>query len=243
MPTPLEVLEPLRSGLVPVPAAQTGICEICHSSCDPAFPRCYPCNRAVDDLDADEVVPIALSVKGGLLHRQLRGYKDDRRQDVRDRMALRLAGLLAVFLGNHHACIGRYDSIALVPSAARTAMKSVIDRIPSLSDAVEPALKVTTGFTTRDLDQRRFDAVRSVKDEHILLLDDTFTTGASLFSAAAALRSRGAAVTTLVLGRHVNAGFGPSGEMLEWLANRPWDEHRCVRCGGDLRDPGQLPWS
>lgn len=241
MPTALEVLEPLRSGLVPVPAAQDRVCEICHSSCTAGYSRCIPCSAGTNQLGVGEVIPIAMSVAGGLLHRHLRGYKDDRSRDVRDRMALRLAALLAVFLSNHHGCIGGYDSIALVPSATRTAMQNVVDRIPSLREAVQPALEAGPGFATRDLNQQRFDVVRPVSDEHVLLLDDTFTTGASLFSAAAALRGHGAQVTMLVLGRHVNPGYGPSAEMLEWLGTRLWDESHCVRCGGEFRDAAQLP--
>lgn len=242
MPTALEVLEPLRRGLVPVPTAQQGICTICHSSCESDFDKCYKCNQANQLVDAEEVVPISLSVATGLLHWHLRGYKDDPRPDVRDRMALRLAGLLAVFLANHRGCLGGYDSVALVPSASRVAMQSVIRRIPSLVELLEPALHANHGFSTRELEPRRFDLLRSVEGERILLLDDTFTTGASLFSARAALRGGGATVAAVVLGRHVNPEYGPSKEMLVWLQERSWDEERCVRCGGERRDPGSLPW-
>ena len=45
-----------------------------------------------------EIVPISMSVGGDLLHRHIRGYKDDRSGEVRDRMSGRLAALVAVFL-------------------------------------------------------------------------------------------------------------------------------------------------
>jgi len=67
--TAAELLLPLRPGLVPVPAAgQAGVCQICHSGCDPSFERCYPCQEAVQTLDASEIVPISMSVNGDLLH-------------------------------------------------------------------------------------------------------------------------------------------------------------------------------
>lgn len=242
MPTALEVLEPLRKGLVPVPATQPGVCSTCHSSCAYNFDCCFPCNEAVQRVNAHEVIPVSLSVARGLLHRHLRGYKDDPRPDVRDRMTLRLAGLLAVFVANHRACIGDYDTIALVPSKSRVAMEAVINRIPSLADAFVPTLSVNLGYETRDLDPDRFNMLRSVAGEHVLLIDDTFTTGASVFSAGAQLKEHGATVTTVVLGRHVNPEYGPSRELLAWLEYREWADRHCVRCGGEFEDPYQLRW-
>ena len=52
-----------------------------------------PCLEAVRSVGAVDILPISMSVDGELLHRHLRGYKDDRSADVRDRMSLRLAAL------------------------------------------------------------------------------------------------------------------------------------------------------
>ncbi len=55
----------------------------------------------------------------------------------------------------------------------------------------------------RDLDPERFTAPR-LAGARVLLLDDTWTTGASVQSAAMALRGAGAgAVAAVVLGRHL----------------------------------------
>lgn len=242
MATALEVIEPLRSGLVPVPAAQPGICGICHSSCTAGYDQCIPCSRAVQRVGAEEVIPIALSLDGGLLHRHLRGYKDGRSGEVRVRLSHRLAALLTVYLARHRRCLAPWDLVEVVPSVRRNAMIKVVGRTRSLRDEWEPTLEAMDGFPARSLTIDRFEVIRSIAGERILLIDDTFTTGASLFSAAAALREKGAHVQTLVLGRHVDEAWDPSREMMGWLGSRSWDEARCVRCGGEYREPGSLPW-
>jgi hypothetical protein len=59
----------------------------------------------------------------------------------------------------------------------------------------------------RELDPGRFEAA-PVLDGRVLLLDDTWTTGASAQSAAMALRRAGArSVAVVVLGRHINPEY------------------------------------
>ncbi len=99
----------------------------------------------------------------------------------------------------------------------------------------------SAGPAERVLDPDQFSVTEDVGGKRVLLLDDTFTTGAKLFSAAAALRSAGAEVVgPVVIGRHVQTSWAPSQEMMSWLADRRWDESRCCRCGGEQRDEGSL---
>lgn len=242
MATAAELLLPLRPGLVPVPAAgQSGVCRICHSGCDPRYGECIPCREAVQHLGADEILPISMSIDGQLLHRHLRGYKDDRSAQVRARMSLRLAALVAVFMRNHGDCVGPFDSVVSVPSSARTAMEAILQRIPSLRDEYRPALQVSGTGSKTDLRADRFSVTRQVRGERVLVLDDTFTRGPTLFSAVAALRDAGSTpVGPVVLGRHVKPNWPPSRELLAWLAPRSWDEGRCCRCGGERANPGQM---
>lgn len=242
MATAAELLLPLRPGLVPVPAAgQSGVCRICHSGCDPRYGQCIPCREAVQCLGADEILPISMSIEGELLHRHLRGYKYDRSGQVRARMSFRLAALVAVFMQNHGDCVGAFESVVSVPSPTRTAMQAILQRVPSLRDEYRPALQVSGTGSKTDLRADRFTVTREVRGERVLVLDDTFTRGATLFSAVAALRDAGA--TTLgpvVLGRHVKPSWSPSRELLTWLAPRTWNERRCCRCGGERANPGQM---
>ena len=242
MATAAEVLLPLRPGLMPVPAiGQPGVCRYCHSACEPDYGQCYPCLLAARSVGAADIVPISMSVEGGLLHRHLRGYKDDRSVAVRNRMSVRLGALTAVFLEHHHDCVGPFDSVVLVPSPARTAVASIVQRVRSLRDELRPALRASGVGTKNELRTDRFATTRAVSGERVLVLDDTFTSGATLFSAVAALLDAGAEIVgPVVIGRHLQPSWEPSRAMLSWLRPRPWAEERCCRCDGERANPGQL---
>jgi orotate phosphoribosyltransferase len=96
-------------------------------------------------------------------------------------------------------------------------------RLPWASLRARPAAR----GSTRDLDPERFSAAR-LDGARVLLLDDTWTTGASVQSATMALRRAGAtAVAVVVLGRHLAASppdlAGPSG-----LATVAFSPCRCA---------------
>jgi len=71
---------------------------------------------------------------------------------------------------------------------------------------------------------------RELDGESVLLIDDTWTTGASAQSAAAALKAAGAgAVAAIVVGRHVNRDWHDNDDRLKKLAGR-FEWTRCVWC-------------
>ncbi len=231
-----QLILPLRGALIPVPGVpQEGVCSICHSSASPGYPACYPCHEAAWT-NPPEILPITLSLHGGLIHDHLRGYKDSRSASVRDRMSLRLAGLLAIFMVNHADCIGFWDYATCVPSAHRTALDRVVTRIRLFTDRYRHVLAARPGRTERALGPAQFTVTGDVSGHRILLLDDTFTSGTKLFGAAAALRQRGAAIIgPVVIGRHIQRSWLPSNDLLHWVEERPWDEAHCAWCAGERR--------
>jgi adenine/guanine phosphoribosyltransferase-like PRPP-binding protein len=77
----------------------------------------------------------------------------------------------------------------------------------------------------------KFEATRALAQPAILLIDDTWTTGASAQAAAAALKTAGArAVAALVIGRHVNRDWRENDRHLRELS-QPFDWSRCALCG------------
>ena len=241
-PTALELLQPLRSALVPVPAIQSDICRICHSSTNPGYSTCYQFGFDAAGLAATEVVPITMSVGGELVHHHLRNYKDGRTDDERERLSRRLAALLAVFLANHSACLGEWDYAATIPSPTRSAVTTIADRTRLLHGNVRPVLSAVDGRFDRQFTLDRFALSDAVSGDRVLLIDDTYASGAAVQSAAAVLRAGGAEVVgPVVLGRHVEPGWGPSARMLDWLRGRRWEPSRCCRCDGEMRDLDALP--
>lgn len=236
-----KTLEPLRAGLVPVPAVpQDGVCEVCHSASDPTYQQCYQCFEAAQTTGAWPILPIAMSVHSGLLHRHLRGYKDDLDPEVRRAMSRRLAALAAMFLRTHARCLGDFDSVAVVPSVRRVALEPVVRQVQVLAASAVPTLDARP-VGGRSLDVDRFVVTRDVRGERTLVLDDTFTSGASVFSACAALRDAGAQVIgPLILGRHIRPDRELSKPLVDWLEQRPWTETRCCRCAGERSDEGSM---
>lgn len=237
------VVAPLLPELVPVPhTPQSGICDTCRSSATESFQRCRPCSDA-SILLPPPVLPVTMSIAGGVVHHHLRTYKDAFDGGARDQATNRLAALLALFLRAHRDCVGEFDVAVCVPSARRVAMRAVVDRLSSLQGRIVDALADTSEANPRCADPDRFTVLdRSlVEGQRVLLVDDTFTTGGSLFSAAHTLRTAGATIVgPVVIGRHVNPDYPPSELMLEWLGDRPWAEDRCGRCDGQRRDETAL---
>jgi adenine/guanine phosphoribosyltransferase-like PRPP-binding protein len=76
----------------------------------------------------------------------------------------------------------------------------------------------------------RFAATRSLSGEPVLLLDDTWTTGASAQSAAATLKKAGSGpIAAVVIGRHLNRDWGDNDRRLRALGGR-FDWSRCPYC-------------
>jgi hypothetical protein len=158
----------------------------------------------------DVVVPIAYAVKGGEHARNLWLYKSG---DPGATAALR--ALLVVFLHDHGPCAWRRAGmsapthVALIPSGRGRPGPHPLWSLAAPLLAVPWAglsLRSRDDQEIRDLDPDRFMAQR-VPGARVLLLDDTWTSGASAASATAALKLAGAsAVAVIVLGRHVAPG-------------------------------------
>lgn len=85
-----------------------------------------------------------------------------------------------------------------------------------------------TAVAARTVDPGKFNPTQDLAGEAVLLIDDTWASGASVQSAAAALKMAGAGpVAVLVIGRHVNPGYGDNAARLRTLP-RGFDWDRCA---------------
>ncbi len=200
----------------------SGLCAVCCGPAGRGSACCFQCDlqgQCAGGGLADLVVPVAYAIKGGPHAKRLWQYKSiigsrNRELDGAAASAGRLLlALLLVFLRDHGRCGWRRAGItwppthlAVVPSArGRTGphpLRTLIS--PYLSCRWTELVATPDYHQARELDPGRFVAA-PVPGGRILLLDDTWTTGASAQSAAMALRRAGArSIATVVLGRHIN---------------------------------------
>src|SRR5580692_916269 len=174
-------------------------CEVCRGPVRPGFARCYQCDRHTvlgSALLADAVVPISYAIKGTPFADDLWRYKSARTPATARASIL---ALLLAFLADHGPCVWQRagmpppDLLAVVPTGAgRPGPHPLLRlvwpylRLPGCSLALRP------GRQGRDLDLDRFQVLGRPAGASVLLLDDTWVSGASAQSAAAALKLAGA---------------------------------------------------
>jgi hypothetical protein len=240
----------------PRPAgAPAADCEVCRGPVRPGFTRCYQCDRHAllgHGRLADAVVPVSYAIKGTPFADDLWRYKSDwppasppqappstpTSPSARTPATARASvlALLLAFLPDHGPCVWQRagmpppNLLAVVPTGAGRPgphpllrLVSPYLRLPNCPLALRP------GRQGRDLDLDRFRLLARPAGASVLLLDDTWVSGASAQSAAAALKLAGARhVAVVVLGRHVNPGDPASAPLLAGLAAARYDPSACA---------------
>jgi hypothetical protein len=199
----------------------------------PGFARCYQCDLAhgrFGGLLADVVVPVAYAVKGGQLAADLWRYKSGLAGAAEANA--RLTAMLSGFLGEHAGRVWRSAGMdgapglaAVVPSGqGRLGAHPLLGIAASCVDMPVVPLSVSRGAAGRSRGLGNGPAVDwltvdgPVAGEDVLLLDDTWVSGGSAQSAAAAFKTAGARrVALIVLGRHVDPADPRSAEFLRAL--------------------------
>jgi predicted amidophosphoribosyltransferase len=216
MPTVGELSTPYGNYLIPVRPVGSGVCSVCRTSVVGDWTRCWQCYEAQRRLPstADVVAFIALAVKGEQLAHELSGYKNSQSAEARGRMTLGLAAVLWRWLASHESCVAAaagaeaFDVVTTVPSTSGRASAHPLRRI--VADLVRPTSGRFVELLTANpsvSQERNPDIERwrcpSLNGEALLLIDDTWTTGSAVQSAAARLRERGASKVAIVgIGRH-----------------------------------------
>jgi hypothetical protein len=203
------------------------------------------------------VLPVSLCPLPGPLYSVLMGYKESPVDEVRVRSAGVVDTLFSEFLAGHRRCIskvldGFVDVVLPVPSSSRPGQPP-LDRVPGLGRHVTERLERGWGWgpalwcpsllerTPGPIGHMRPNADAFAVPEwaepivsraRVLLLDDTYVSGARSQSAAAALRMAGAYVVLIVpLGRVIRPAKLPEhARFLERSRNSRAGRHRCARC-------------
>lgn len=163
------------------------------------------------------VVPITPYETLGQMHYHLRAYKDSPSSSVRERSSLYVAALLARFLYEHGDCIeriaGGWDFVTSVPSTSGRSgihpLEAAAQRVPWLAQRRRTVLGPgSVSAKHNHASDSAFAAIAPVQGERILVIDDTYTSGARAQSAASALSLAGAATVAIVpVGRVIAPSF------------------------------------
>lgn len=229
-----------------------GVCRICCGPSAGARHQCSSCQRVEHGLGRalQPVTPISLTTKATALYSALRQYKG-RPNRVSLRQRRRLAALIDSFLERHAGCVAPegYDATVVVPSLEigfRPHPLEATMRMVGLGGlGLVDALFARGGKIARNVASSDAYECRSelVEGRRVLLVDDVYTTGAHLHSAAAVLEHCGArSVHPLVVGRHQRLEWEPGRSLIRWaaLTENVWSAEACVRCGSGLAIRGQL---
>ena len=237
-PTVAELSAPYTNFLInPLAPGAGGVCSVCLTFTD-GHRTCYPCGHR--PRFADAVLPISYSVAFGQLHTALAQYKR-RKGQAAQALQLQLAAVLWRFLRDHEPCLARranvehFELVTTVPSGDQVRdavhpLPRVVGELVGHTRDRYRRLLARSGTTVdeRALDPGKFSPSQELAGEAILLIDDTWATGASAQSAAGALKTAGAGrVAVLVIGRHVNPEWSDNAERLRALP-RGFDWDRCA---------------
>jgi hypothetical protein len=234
-------------GLAPSAPAPggAGCCRICRGWAGPRFEVCFSCSVTLRRVShpCERVAVMSLCRAGSPLHELLRDYKDGRPR-TRDVLSARVAALTGAFLWREGPVMAPegWDAIVAVPSTAGRPgphpLEGALDRVDWLAGQVAGGGVTYAGpgqCGHRRAEEAGFRVDPALAGARVLVVDDTWASGARVQSTASALVLAGAAVAAVaVLGRYVTPMAGTGTEA--W-----WKEQvRAGRAGG-LAEPARAP--
>lgn len=241
-----QVAAPYANFLVRVPPAGPDVCEVCHSVVS-GYSTCYQCSaarRVLGSATADLTAFVSMAPRSEQFARELVTYKHPNvRGEDRQRKTVGLAAVLWKWLGRHEGClvnrlgIERFDLMTSVPSTSGREAHPLRSVVAEVVAGTTERYGDLLAIARADLEQRahpadRFRATRSLIGARVLVVDDTWTTGAHAQSASAALKAAGAStVATVAIGRWFNPdyriGTADSGAWLAEHRRTGWDWDQC----------------
>lgn len=246
MPTVGELTGPYANFMLG-PRLGPEVCGTCFNFTN-GYARCYACAHGEPWLDV--VAPISYSVAGEQLHHALAGYKR-LEGEVARRLGVELAAVLWRFLAEHEGCVARaagtktFELVTTVPSGKREREdRHPLGRIagelvaPTRGRHEHLLRRSAVEVPARAFHRHRYEPLRALSGQPVLLIDDTWTTGANAQSAAAALKRAGAGrVGAVVIGRHLNREWHENDRRLRGITG-PFDWGCCARCAGPMAPDG-----
>ena len=196
-------------------------CDVCGGIPGAGYSLCLQCNgRAERPGLADHLGFVTYAWPDDQAGRTMHAYKRGGQSSYQ-----LVRALLSYAVVAHWSCLptiaGSYpEGWSYVPSLANRAGQHPLEDIASQIMGNIPYVPLDaarSGSSARAFDPGHF-SVRQQPPTHVLLLDDTWTSGAHLQSASAALKAAGATqVTGLVVARWLNPAWGDTGRFIKSL--------------------------
>lgn len=222
-------------------------CDVCGTPVNVGWRDCRPCQlrRSMVGI-ADLVAPLAYCIEGEQSYEVFRGYKDSRYPAVRERHMEVIERMLFLAFISHRRCIVRrigqnIDHYMAVPSlrgrtgihpfAQLMAYAGLTQHSPQLAAA--PGPKSDDRITSANQFVLSTDVDFSGK--HVLIIDDTWTTGSHTQSAALTLRKhRASYVSVMTMARYLRPSFANNAAFIKNRLNgRDYDPNICPVTGGN----------
>lgn len=222
-------------------------CTVCAAPVD-GWPHCINCHRHRQSEHrsnlADVVAPLAYAWEGrSQLGKDVYSYKRGAEFSEPAANAFgNLAALLWSFSTFHSTCPGRQLGIpvsvrAVTPSLrgnSGTRLRQLAALLPDTWPTVRVDATGVYGDDGRNLDPAHFriQTAGMIRGAHVLLLEDTWVTGAHSQAAAIALKlAEAAKVTVLPICRLLSPGWQPNRNYKNSTRRRPWNPDTCPITG------------
>lgn len=237
-----ELTDAIAGELTPIADNAPDVCPVCRTNKGVDYDVCSSCWKVLPSVSAptEHVIPITYYRRDSLLRERMHGYKDAEDPTARYQHGAVVAGILTRYLLTHGAALadiyGEWDEIVAVPSSRHdppSALEIALrEHSSDLLPMSAPVLGPGPGRIARNSPaEDGFEAVADVGGWRVLLIDDTYTTGSHLQSAATLLQNAGAdVIASVVVARKINPDP-------QWGSQDLWDRQAALRYDFDAQ-----PW-
>jgi hypothetical protein len=228
-------------------------CAVCGTPVMSTFDVCRRCHRDRGEFGsslAGLVVPLWYGIRGAQSGYLMRSYKDVAAPARHNQILLSV--LLLAALDLHGECIERrlgtaVDAWSIVPSVRRDRSgEHPLHLVARRAGLAGPEIELLTvggthaGRRATSPDRFTLAAGSTARGRHVLLIEDTWTSGGNAQSAALTLRNAGAASVMIVaLARWLNPEEQPTGEFVSNWLTKDYDPFVCPVGDPDCTRSGQ----
>ena len=208
-------------------------CIVCRGTKRDDFAQCPKCGRDFRDAQWPDLLGFGVFARadeqsGTLMHR----YKKSAPVRTSGQDKSIVGSLAAAAMHQAYNQLPTLDVTTTVPSTRGRESHPLHDLVLRAADYLPEPIQVKqllqtnleTNPPTREVNSDLFTVIGNVEAQHILLIDDTWTTGAHMLSAVGALRNAGAAhITAIALARWISRddNYGQSAVMNYARKNPP----------------------